>query len=74
MNFDLLAFAENLKRLRVGEKMTQKQLSKKSRVHYSSICKYEADALFPSVKCAIALCRVFNVSLDYLFTDHSEEN
>ena len=74
MKYFLYAFAGNLIALRNKKGLTQAQLAKKLGVTETSIRCYEKDRNFPSIDKLINMCNFFNVSLDYLFTEHSEEN
>lgn len=60
-------FGDRLRKLRVGQNLTQGQLGEKLGVVPSTIGKYEkvADS-YPSVEILIKLSDFFNVSIDYL--------
>ncbi len=57
---------ERITALRKGRGMTQEQLAEKLSVTRQSVSKWELDQATPEVGCAVALCNLFGVSLDYL--------
>ena len=59
-------FAEKLKDLRRKNKLTQKELSEKTDISYSSIVSYENGLRQPNAKSLAALERFFGVSADEL--------
>ena len=61
-----LTMGERITALRKGRGMTQEQLAERLSVTRQSVSKWELDQATPEVGCAVALCDVFGVSLDYL--------
>jgi transcriptional regulator with XRE-family HTH domain len=59
-------FGERLKRLRVNEKMTQKQLAEKLKISESAVGMYERSEREPSFEIVLALSEIFDVTTDYL--------
>ena len=57
---------ERITALRKGRGMTQEQLAEKLSVSRQSVSKWELDQATPEMGCAVALCDLFGVSLDYL--------
>ena len=61
-----MTMGERVTALRKGRGMTQEQLAEKLNVTRQSVSKWELDQATPEVGCAVALCDLFGVSLDYL--------
>ena len=61
-----MTMGERITALRKGRGMTQEQLAEKLSVSRQSVSKWELDQATPEVGCAVALCDLFGVSLDYL--------
>ena len=61
-----MTMGERITALRKGRGMTQEQLAERLSVTRQSISKWELDQAIPEVGCAVALCNLFEVSLDYL--------
>lgn len=61
-----MTMGERITALRKGRGMTQEQLAEKLSVSRQSVSKWELDQATPEVGCAMALCDLFGVSLDYL--------
>ena len=59
-------FGLRLKTLRLAKGLTQTQLAKKLDVVRASVSYYEKNAIYPSVDVLIKICRLFNVSADFL--------
>lgn len=59
-------FRTRLKELRSEAKLTQKNLSVKLGTTNSSICDWECGRTEPSIEQIIKLCRLFDVTSDYL--------
>jgi len=57
---------ERLKEIRKIHKMTQIELGNKLGLTQSQIAKYESGFLSLDAKLIIKICKVFNVSSDYL--------
>ena len=64
-----MSFGKNLQYLRqLSRGMTQEDLAEKLSVSRQTISKWEMDAANPEMDKALELCKVFNCSLDNLFT------
>lgn len=65
-------FGDRIKRLRIAEKMTQKQLAEKLNISESAVGMYERAEREPSFEIVLVLSDLFQVSSDYLLgkTDH----
>ena len=61
-----MTMGERVTALRKGRGMTQEQLAERLSVSRQSVSKWELDQATPEVGCAVALCDLFGVSLDYL--------
>lgn len=61
-----MAFAENLQYLRKAHKMTQEELADALQVSRQSVSKWENGEAYPETEKLIALCNLFDVSLDAL--------
>lgn len=65
--------AKNIYDLRIARGMTQLELAEK--LHYSdkSISKWEKGDSLPEISTLVAVAEIFEVSLDYLIKDHSQD-
>ncbi len=61
-----LKIAENLKILRLKNKMTLEELAQAIDVSRQSVSKWESGANFPDINKCVKLARLFNISLDAL--------
>ncbi len=59
-------FGDNLKKLRKGRGMTQRELGSKIGLSKAVISKYETGLGYPSFDVLIRIARYFGVSTDYL--------
>ena len=59
-------FGENLKRLRKGQGLTQRELGAKVGLSKAAVSKYESGISFPSFDILLQLARHFGVTTDYL--------
>ncbi len=68
-----LIIAKNIYDLRIARGMTQLELAEK--LHYSdkSISKWEKGESLPEISTLVAVAQIFDITLDYLIKDHSEE-
>ena len=62
----MVDFGNNLKKLRLKYKMTQKELADKIGVTKSVVSYYELQERAPSPEVLIKLSRIFHVTTDYL--------
>ena len=65
--------AINLRKLRAEINISQEELSKKSNVNATTIVRYEAGIIIPSLDKLVMILSVFNVSL-YIFFKEVYEN
>ncbi len=61
-----MTMGERITALRKGRRMTQEQLAERLSVTRQSVSKWELDQAIPEMGCAVDLCNLFEVSLDYL--------
>ena len=59
-------YGQKLKYLRIERGWTQLQLANELSTTASTIGKYEREELQPNIEVITALCKIFNVSADYL--------
>lgn len=57
---------ERLKNLRIDNDDTQRSLAKKIGYHHIQIAKYETGINTPPVSYIIEICKIYNVSADYI--------
>ena len=63
-----MAFRENLLHLRAAHKLTQEQLAVRLGVSRQSVAKWESGTTYPEMDKLIALCQLFECTLDDLVT------
>jgi transcriptional regulator with XRE-family HTH domain len=68
-----MSFGQRLKRLRQERDWSQQQLANKLKIHQKQISGYERGLHLPSAELLIRIAELFNVSLDYLVMDRSDE-
>lgn len=61
-----MSIGNNLKKLRLNNKLTQMQLSQKLGIGQTTIAAYENGVHIPQISSLIAYANYFNCSLDYL--------
>lgn len=66
MDEEVYDFGLRLKQLRIGKRLTQKQLAKIIDVKPETISRYENNVLTPTLETAIKLAVNLSTSLDYL--------
>ena len=62
-----------IERLRIQKRMTQKDLAQLLAVSNKTISTWETGGGFPDVTFFPALAKIFGVSVDYLMTEHPDE-
>ena len=69
-----LIIAKNIYDLRISRGMTQLELAEK--LHYSdkSVSKWEKGDSLPEISTLVSVAEIFEVTLDYLIKDHSEDS
>lgn len=65
--------AENIIKLRTAYEMTQAQLGEKLSYSDKSISKWERGESLPDAYVLKNMAEIFNVSVDYILTEHSED-
>lgn len=65
--------AINLRKLRAESNISQEELSTKSTVNATTIARYEAGTIIPSLDKLVLILNVFNISL-YIFFKEVYEN
>ena len=68
-----MTFGQRLKRLRQEREWSQQQLANKLKVHQKQISGYERGIHLPSAELLIRAAELFNVSLDYLVMERSDD-
>jgi len=71
---DAQVVGERIAKLRKSHNMTQKQLSDKLSVTYKAVSKWETGAGLPDIAVLPALASVFNVSVDEILSDSSNDD
>ena len=66
MKFKMFNFGSHLKKLRIQNNLTQKELAEKIDISERAIQNYELNSRKPNFDMLIKLSRFFNVSIDYL--------
>ena len=65
-----MSFAENLKKARAENKLSQEALAEKLEVTRQAVSKWEMDQTQPQIENVIQLCELFNISTDELLYDN----
>lgn len=68
-----MKFSENLKTARKNKNMTQKNIYEALKVSANCYASYEQGRTEPSIETIIKLCKILNVSSDYLFGLEDED-
>lgn len=63
--------SEKLRTIRIGKKMTKKQMSELLEMAYTTYNNYEVGAREPNSDTLIKMATTLNVSTDYLLTDNA---
>lgn len=66
-------FAENLKRIRKENNLSQEQLADKLGVSRQSVSKWESQQAYPEMDKVIQLCNMFNLNIDELLNKDIKE-
>lgn len=64
----VICFAENLRALRLGKKMTQEALGKRLGVDKRTVSAWENKVCEPSFAMLVKLCELFDESLESILT------
>lgn len=65
-------YGKRLREIRQEKGITQKELANLLSTTQSTIGKYEREELEPNVETIINICKIFNVSADYLLGSEDE--
>ena len=65
--------AENLKRIRKENNLSQEQLAEKLGVSRQSVSKWEAGQAYPEMDKVLQICKLFNLNMDELFNQDVKE-
>lgn len=68
-----LKLGENIKNLRLQNKLTQEQLADRLGVSYQSVSRWENGVTYPDIEFLPAIAKHFSVSLDYLLGENDTE-
>ena len=68
-----LTFGQKILLLRKNKKMSQRNLSDKLNIAFSSIARYENNQVLPNTGIMLKIADLFNVSVDYLLKDIDED-
>jgi len=63
----MLQLGQNLRKLRLDEKLTQEQLAEKLNISRVNYTRYENDKARPDYETIIAIADFYNISIDELF-------
>lgn len=66
-------YGKILRELRQARKMSQAELADKLQVRQGNISKYESEELDLSTDCITRICKLFDVSADYLLGLENED-
>lgn len=61
-----MSFGSNLRNLRIAAGLTQEQLAKKINLSKANVSKYEAGTVEPNLETLVLICKLFDVSADYM--------
>lgn len=67
-------FGQKIKKLRLEANLTQKELADKMNVSFQTISKWEGGINEPDMQSIKDLAKIFNVSVEYLFSENDEIN
>lgn len=62
-----MSFGNNIKKLRIENNMTQKDLADKLNLSRPTIGRYESDERFPDRDVILEIAKIFNITTDALF-------
>ncbi len=67
-----MKFGQKLKKMRLDANLTQKELAEKMNVSFQTISKWESEINEPDMQSIRDLAKIFNVSIEYLFSENEE--
>ena len=68
-----MSFRKNLEYLRKSKKLSQEELASKLNVSRQSVSKWESGAAYPETEKILALCKIFDCTLDDLMNQNIQE-
>ncbi len=68
-----MSFRKNLEYLRKGRKLSQEDLADKLGISRQSVSKWESGAAYPETDKMLALCKLFDCTLDELMNQDMQE-
>jgi len=68
-----MSLRKNLEYLRKGKKLSQEDLADKLDVSRQSVSKWESGAAYPETEKILAICKIFDCSLDELMNQDMQE-
>ena len=68
-----MSLGKNIQKLRKENKLSQEQLAQKCNVSRQTISRWESDEVLPDTNNLITLAKLFNVTLDSMVFDESQE-
>ena len=68
-----MSFRKNLEYLRKGKKLSQEDLADKLGISRQSVSKWESGAAYPETDKMLALCKLFDCTLDELMNQDMQE-
>ena len=68
-----MKIGENIRALRQQKQLTQEQVAAKLKVSYQAVSKWENSTNTPDIALLPEIARLFGVTIDALFADHSED-
>ena len=66
-------FANNLKKLRKDNNLSQEELALELGVSRQSVSKWESGQTYPEMDKVLQLCKMFNVNIDELLSQNIKE-
>ena len=69
-----MSFRKNLEYLRKSKKLSQEELANKLNVSRQSVSKWESGAAYPETEKILAICKIFDCTLDDLMNQNIQED
>ena len=68
-----MTFGQKIKKLRIEANLTQKDVAEKMNVSFQTVSKWESDLNEPDIYNIKELAKIFNCSVEYLFSDDEDK-
>lgn len=68
-----MSFRKNLEYLRKSKKLSQEELANKLNISRQSVSKWESGAAYPETEKILAICKIFDCTLDELMNQNIQE-